>query len=54
VSAEDGTFSIDKLPPGTYTLEAWHEELGTATQQVTVAANQTADVTFDFQPKTGG
>jgi plastocyanin len=54
VSGADGTFSIDKLPPGTYTLEAWHEELGTATQQVTVAANQTADVTFDFQPKTGG
>jgi plastocyanin len=54
VSGEDGSFSIDKLPAGTYTLEAWHEELGTATQQVTVAANQTADVTFDFQPKTGG
>lgn len=54
VSGEDGSFSIDKLPAGTYTLEAWHEELGTATQQVTVAANQTADVNFDFQPKTGG
>jgi plastocyanin len=54
VSGEDGTFSIDKLPPGTYTLEAWHEELGTATKDVTVAANQTVDVTFDFQPKTGG
>lgn len=54
VSGEDGSFAIDKLPPGTYTLEAWHEELGTATQDVTVAANQTADVTFDFQPKTGG
>jgi len=54
VSGEDGTFAIDKLPPGTYTLEAWHEELGTQTKDVTVAANQTVDVTFDFQPKTGG
>jgi len=51
VSLEDGSFSLEKLPPGTYTLEAWHEELGTATQEVTVAPNQTVDVTFDFQPK---
>ena len=54
VSGEDGSFAIDELPPGTYTLEAWHEELGTQTKDVTVAANQTVDVTFDFQPKTGG
>jgi plastocyanin len=48
VSGDDGTFTIDKLPAGTYTLEAWHEKLGTATQQVTVAPNQAADVTFAF------
>lgn len=51
VSDESGTFNIENLPPGTYTLEAWHEELGTQTQQVTVAPNQKAAVTFDFQPK---
>jgi plastocyanin len=52
VSGDDGSFTIDKLPAGTYTLEAWHEKLGTATQQVTVAPNQAAEVTFAFH-KTG-
>ncbi len=48
VSGDDGAFTIDKLPAGTYTLEAWHEKLGTATQQVTIAPNAAADVTFAF------
>lgn len=48
VSGDDGSFTIDNLPAGTYTLEAWHEKLGTATQQVTVAAGQPVDVTFAF------
>lgn len=47
-SGEDGTFSIKDLPPGKYTLEAWHEKLGTKTQEVTIAPNQTASVTFAF------
>ncbi|HVS00450.1 MAG TPA: carboxypeptidase regulatory-like domain-containing protein [Thermoanaerobaculia bacterium] len=51
VSAADGAFSLDKLPPGTYTVEAWHETLGTQTQQVTVSSKQTAEITFDFPPK---
>lgn len=50
VSGEDGAFSIEKLPPGTYTIEAWHEKLGTQTQDVTIAPNQTATVNFDFKP----
>ena len=51
VSGADGTFSLDRLPPGTYTLEAWHEKYGTATQSVTVATGQTAEVTFEFNGK---
>jgi hypothetical protein len=50
VSGEDGSYSIPNLPPGTYTIEAWHEKLGTQTQQVTVAASQTATAAFDFKP----
>ena len=33
VTKPDGTFSIPNLPPGTYTLAAWHEKLGTQTLQ---------------------
>jgi plastocyanin len=38
VSKDDGTFEIPNLPAGTYTLEAWQENLGTREMQVTVTA----------------
>ena len=39
---------IDNLPPGTYTIEAWHEMYGTQTQEVTVGASESAEITFTF------
>jgi plastocyanin len=54
VSGDDGTFTIGNLPAGTYTIETWHEQYGTQTQQVTVAANGTADVTFDYNASQAG
>jgi hypothetical protein len=48
VSAEDGSFTIAGLPPGTYTLEAWHEQHGTRTATVTVAGQETQAVSFAF------
>jgi plastocyanin len=51
VSGDDGGYKIDKLPPGKYTIEAWHEELGTQDQEVTIAPGQTATLSFDFKPK---
>jgi hypothetical protein len=48
VSGADGSAKISNLPPGTYTIEAWHEKYGTKTQSVTLAANETKDITFDF------
>jgi hypothetical protein len=41
------------LPPGTYTVEAWHEKLGTATQTISVGANETKAIDFIFKPKPG-
>jgi len=50
VSKADGSFEIPNLPPGSYTLEAWHESLGTQTADVTVAAGAPADANFSFKP----
>ena len=50
VSAPDGTFSIKDLPPGTYTIEAWHEKLGAQTQQMTVGDKETKTTSFTFKP----
>jgi len=36
VSGDDGSFSINDLPPGDYVVEAWHEKYGTQTQSVSV------------------
>jgi len=44
----DGTFTIAKLPAGTYTLEAWHEQYGTQDVTVTVADNESKTVTLQF------
>ena len=36
VTGRDGTFSLDSVPPGDYTLHVWHERLGTITRPVMV------------------
>ena len=51
VSSADGSFSLQGLPPGTYTIEAWHELYGTQTQQVTIAAKGAATAAFTFAAK---
>lgn len=46
VTGTDGTYTISGLPAGTYTIEAWHERLGTQTAEVTVADGETATADF--------
>jgi plastocyanin len=48
ISAEDGTFKIDNVPPGKYTIDAWHEKYGAKTQEVTVEAGKPAKATFKY------
>ncbi len=49
VTGKDGSFDLRSLPPGTYTIKAWHEKLGTATQTVTVGAHETKEISFVFK-----
>lgn len=45
---EDGTYSLDDVPPGTYTVKAWHPRFGIKKSKVTVAAKGTAKANFAF------
>ena len=48
VTGTDGAFSLRRLPPGTYVIEAWQEHYPAQTQTVTVGAKETKDITFTF------
>jgi plastocyanin len=49
VSGKSGAFALAGLPPGTYTIEAWHEKLGRQTQQVTIGAKESKNISFVFK-----
>jgi hypothetical protein len=49
VTGKEGTFELVTVPPGTYTIEAWHEKLGRQTQSVTIGEKDSKDVTFTFK-----
>lgn len=51
VVKDDGSFSIDNVPPGTYKIIAWHGFLGEQKGKVTVAAGGKASVDFTFKGK---
>ena len=48
VTGPDGTFEIPGLPAGTYTIEAWHERLGSQRSGVTLLDGLTAMVDLAF------
>jgi len=51
ITSDDGSFKISGLPPGNYTVEAWHERYGAKTADVTVAADKPAEAAFQFAAK---
>ena len=51
VSDNNGSFTINNVPPGNYTLTAWQESYGTQTQKVSVSAGKPAAADFTFKAK---
>jgi plastocyanin len=49
VTGENGVFSLNNLPPGKYTITAWHETFGSQSQEVTITGNETAPLNFAFK-----
>lgn len=49
VTQKDGTFSLNGIPPGTYTLVAWQETYGTTEQTITVVPKQSVKTDFVFK-----
>ena len=49
VTADGGKFEIRNLPPGKYTIEAWHEKAGRQAQEVTVGEKDSKSITFTYR-----
>ncbi len=53
ITGTSGSFSLKNLPPGTYTVEAWHEKYGTTSQTVTIGPKESKTVSFVFKAAAG-
>jgi plastocyanin len=51
VTGEDGHFTLPGLPPGHYTVTAWHEAYGTQSKEITVVGGESLSLDFSFSAK---
>ena len=54
VTGKDGAFDLKNLPPGNYTLVAWHELYGPSEQMVTIGPKESKSVSFTFKATAAG
>jgi Carboxypeptidase regulatory-like domain len=48
VTGPQGAFTITNIPPGHYTVQAWHERFGTTTQAIDIKAGSATVVEFSY------
>lgn len=51
VTDSEGKYQIKDVPPGRYTLIAWHERLEPVEQEITVGAGAATKANFTFEPE---
>jgi hypothetical protein len=51
VVGDDGSFSLENVPPGKYTLKAWHPTIGIQKAKIVVVANGKIENNFSFAAK---
>ncbi len=51
VTAKDGSFAINNVPPGTYKLKTWHEKLRSEEQDVKVDGGKTTEIAFALKKR---
>ena len=51
VTGKDGQFALRNIPPGSYTLTAWHEIFGTKKQTIVIQPKQEQTVSITFTDK---
>ena len=49
VTGDDGRFTLPDLPPGHYTVTAWHESLGTQSRELVIGGGEGQTVDFVFK-----
>jgi len=48
ISADDGSFTLSDVPPGSYKVTIWHEKLGKVSKDVTVTAGAATKLDYAF------
>jgi plastocyanin len=48
-TGKDGTYEIRGMPPGEYTIEAWHEILGSVTQEIVLGPKESKAINFTMK-----
>jgi hypothetical protein len=48
VTSKTGAFALNNLPPGPYTIEAWHEDYPAQEQTVTIGPKESRTISYTF------